>query len=111
MENLNDKQNALTSAGINLPDIKPEVDGSLKLTALPGFEVVHTGGGCKALRRDANGFYTLLTSECGSDVPDEEDWEENLIGVYRDADDEEVLCLTARELLEMVNAQRPKSGA
>lgn len=96
---------ALIAAGIDLSDFKSiaGADGTFKCTGLVGFEVVETGGGCRALRRNAGGLYMLLTSECGSDVPEEEDWEDNLIGIYREDDDSEVMCMSARELLDLIN--------
>ncbi|SBW84632.1 hypothetical protein PVE_R2G0606 [Pseudomonas veronii 1YdBTEX2] len=105
MPTLLDNQQALTDAGFALSDFKSNAgaDGTLKCTGLEGFDVVETGGGCLALRRDAGGFYMLLTSECGSDVPEEEDWEQNLIGIYRKDDDSEVMCMSARELLDLIN--------
>lgn len=105
MPNPHENQQALTGAGFALSDFKSisGADGSIKPTGLDGFEVVETGGGCLALRRDVGGFYMLLTSECGSDVPDEQDWEQNLIGIYRKDDDSEVMCMPARELLDLIN--------
>ncbi len=105
MPTLLENQQALTGAGFALSDFKSiaGADGSLKFTGLDGFEVVETGGGCLAMRRNAGEFYMLLTSECGSDVPDEQDWEENLIGIYREDDDSEVMCMSARDLLDLIN--------
>ncbi|RMM39284.1 hypothetical protein QO021_30165 (plasmid) [Pseudomonas amygdali pv. lachrymans] len=107
MPALIETQQTLTAVEFVLSDIKSIVgaDGTLKCTGLEGFEVVETGGGCLALRRDAGELYMLLTSECGSDVPDEEDWEENLIGIYREDDDSEVMCMSARELLDLINTE------
>lgn len=110
MPTLLENQHAMTAAGFALTDFKSiaGADGTLKCTGLEGFEVVETGGGCLALRRDAGEFYMLLTSECGSDVPEEDDWEENLIGIYREADDSEVMCMSARELLDMINSDNKR---
>ncbi|MBP3998299.1 hypothetical protein [Pseudomonas koreensis] len=68
-----------------------------------GFVAVHTGGGCMALRRDSGDFYILITSDDGSDVPDMQDWNSSLIGVYRDSDDEEIACITAMEWQQVVS--------
>lgn len=109
MPDVLETQQALTAVAVVLSDIKSiaAADGSLKCARLEGFEVVETGGGCLALRRNVGEFYMLLTSECGSEVPDEEDWEENLIGIYREGqgedDDSEVICMSARELLDLLN--------
>ncbi|WP_439126258.1 MAG: hypothetical protein ACNJA3_28225 (plasmid) [Pseudomonas rhizophila] len=105
MPTLLENNQTLIAAGFDLSNFKSIAgdDGTLKCTELEGFDVVETGGGCRALRRDAGGLYMLLTSECGSDVPEEEDWEGNLIGIYREDDDSEVMCTSARELLDLIN--------
>lgn len=91
--------NALLAAGFNVPKTHPlfALDGSPKDPAVEGFEVVHTGGGCEALRCDYGRFYMLLTSDDGSNVPDPEDLQSSLVGVYRRADDEMLADASAAE--------------
>lgn len=67
-----------------------------------GFVAVNTGGGCMALRVDCGYFYILFTSEDGCDVPDKEAWNSNLIGVYRQCDDEEIACVTTMEWQQVI---------
>lgn len=99
-------RNALNAAGFNLSlghalltDDSGQFDpgGS-------GFNAVHTGGGCMALRRDSGDFYILITSDDGCDVPDTQDWDSSLIGVYRNSDDEEIACVTAMEWQQVVSS-------
>lgn len=111
MANLIEIQNTLNSFGFVLPASKDALVPSevFNRSSLIGFQQVETGGGCNALRRDAGGIYILLTDEDGCDVPNEQDWAENLIGIYRvstdpSADDEEIFCMSARELLDLIKS-------
>lgn len=100
-------QAALHDAGFTIPSAHPLLDESGELAISTDFEAVHTGGGCMALRCDVGEFYMLLTTGDGCSVPDLDDWEDNLIGVYRKADDEEIACVTALEWLEAMGEQAP----
>lgn len=99
-------RNALNAAGFNFSlDHALLIDKSGQFDPRgSGFAAVHTGGGCMALRRDSGDFYILLTSGDGSDVPDMQDWDSSLIGVYRDSDDEEIACVTAMEWQQVVSS-------
>lgn len=96
----------LQAAGFNIPTSHPllSADGSPKDSVTEGFQLVHTGGGCMAMRRDFGSHYMLLTSDDGSDVPDMEDWQSSLIGVYRESDDEPLACVTAQEWQQVITA-------
>lgn len=62
-----------------------------------GFALAHMGGGCMAMRKECGAFYMVLTSEGGDDVPDQEDWDSNLVGVYHQADGAVVMCVSVSE--------------
>ncbi|MCU9527554.1 hypothetical protein [Pseudomonas mosselii] len=114
MPSVTEIKSTLAAAGFKMPDMSPVAETNIVKTAgLCGFSKVHTGGGCMALRRDAGDFYIMLTDEGGSDLPDEQDWEQNLIGIYRETDegDEEVICMSAREFLDLINADKLNSGS
>ncbi|AFK73030.1 hypothetical protein YSA_p00142 (plasmid) [Pseudomonas putida ND6] len=103
-------QTALHDAGFTILSFHPLLDESGDLAVPTDFEMVHTGGGCMALRRDIGDFYMLLTTGDGSDVPDLDDWGDSLIGVYRKDDGEEVACVTALEWFEVMGEQVPVLG-
>lgn len=97
-------QNSLIEAGFTLPlshvlftSASESIDPSF-----PGFVAVQTGGGCKALRCEVGDFYILITSADGSDVPDMQDWDSCIIGVYRESDDDEIACVTAIEWQDVI---------
>lgn len=69
-----------------------------------GFEPVHTGGGCMAHELVVGDYVLCLTSEDGCSLPEEPYWYENLIGVLRAGDREEIAVLTGLEWLEVVAA-------
>lgn len=100
-------QAALHDAGFTMLSVHPLLDDSGDLAVPSDFEMVHTGGGCMALRRDVGDFYMLLTTGDGCYVPDLDDWEDNLIGVYRIEDNEEIACVTATEWFEVMGEQVP----
>lgn len=112
MPNVTEIKTTLAAAGFKMPDMSTVAGTNIVKTAgLAGFSKVHTGGGCMALRRDAGDFFIMLTDEGGCDLPDEQDWEQNLIGIHRETDDgdEEVLCMSAREFLDLINADKLNS--
>lgn len=47
---------------------------SAPITSLPGFEVVYTGGNCRALVRQVNGCDIVLTNQDGGHYPKADDW-------------------------------------
>ncbi|WP_219096211.1 hypothetical protein [Pseudomonas sp. UMAB-40] len=105
--------NALRTAGFTASLSHPLVaeDGGRIDPCAIGFVAVHTGGGCMALRRQSGEFYMLITSEDGSAVPDLQEWEDNLIGVYRESDDEEIACVTALEWQEVIRIEATATGS
>ena len=98
-------RNTLNAAGITLSlghTLLTDDSGQFDPSG-SGFVAVHTGGGCMALRRDCGDFYILITSEDGSDVPDMQDGDSNLIGIYRESDDEEIACVAAMEWQQVLS--------
>lgn len=87
------------------------VEGGCSASTDVEFEEMHTGGGCLALRRSMGGLFMLITDEDGSNLPDMQDWKENMIGVYREADDEEVVVLTPLQWMQVkeIEAKRCSS--
>ncbi|NDP49498.1 MAG: hypothetical protein GZ085_14140 [Sulfuriferula multivorans] len=104
-------RHALRVAGITVPLIHPlfTASGGCLDPCASGFMVVHTGGGCMALRRDSDDFYMMITSEDGSDVPDIQELENSLIGVYRVLDGEEIACVTALAWKEVISLEADPS--
>jgi hypothetical protein len=89
---------ALQVAGFDLARYRFLPAGSFTV----GFSLAHTGGGCMAMRKECGPFYMVLTSESGDDVPDPEGWDSNLVGVYRQADDAVIVCVSASEWKQVV---------
>lgn len=108
MSTFSEAQKLLREAGFSTPFGHPFLDdtGAIVDPADSGFIEVQTGGGCIALRRDIGDFFMLITSEDGCDAPDLQQWESNLIGIYRegagDEDDREIVCVNARVWEELV---------
>ncbi len=70
-----------------------------------GFTYAHTGGGCEALEMVLGSFLIMITCEDGCTIPDPEEWQQALIGVYRNDDDrDEVALLTGQEWLQLLAA-------
>lgn len=64
-----------------------------------------------ALRKQIGDYYMLITSEDGCYLPDQDEWEENLIGVYRDSDDAEISIMTALQWKMSIQALASSSLA
>lgn len=69
-----------------------------------GFTIIGTGGGCEALELTVGEFVILITSDDGCSIPDEAEWVDSLIGIYRSVYQEELAMFTGLQWLEMVCA-------
>lgn len=111
MLNLPDTVRPLKDVGFQFPHelglfshpFLDDAGNTIDPTAL-GFVPVHTGGGCMALELVVGDYVLCLTSEDGCSLPEEPYWYENLIGVLRASDREEVAVLTGLQWLEAVAA-------
>lgn len=100
---------SLVLGGIAYPLCAAE--GSCSASNDVEFVDMETGGGCRALRRSMGDLFMLITDGDGSNLPDLQDWKENMIGVYREADDEEVAVLTPLQWIQVkeIEAKRCSS--
>ena len=87
------------------------IDVSCSASDDAGFVGMHTGGGCLALRRSMGDLFMLITDGDGSNLPDLQDWKENLIGVYREADDEEVAVLTPVQWIQVMEIEAKRCSS
>lgn len=95
----------LKAAGFIVPSTHPlvAVDGSVQDPRNDSFKVVNAGGCHMALYREYGRFYMQITEGDG-DAFDLERWQNNVIGIYDLATDDELTCVSARKWQQVIDA-------